>query len=95
MQENERMELIKNFLNREDLTGTDLRLKEKISEVDQRMTVARAENKKLKQELQNIQIAANNKAVEVMSLAERLDSLCELAIDLEISKINDQELEEK
>lgn len=83
MEEQDKLALIRSFLNREDLTGTNLKLKEKVQAVDADLTRAKHESQKLLEDLKQTQQAANNKSIEVMGLTERLESLCELVLDAE------------
>jgi len=83
MTEQERLENIRNFLNREDLEGTNLKLKTKVIDLDKELAQARLDNEQLKQNLKEAQSAINNKGMQIMGLAERLDGLCELIVDIE------------
>lgn len=83
MTEQERLEVVKEFLNRADLEGTELKLKSKVLILNQKLATAQADSQKLNEQLQQTQLTANNKRLEVMGLSERLDGLCDLVLDLE------------
>jgi len=91
MKENENLLAIRRFLNNDELTGTDLKLKEHIVSLDYMLTSSRQELIKLNESLQASKNAVNVKTAEVISVSDKLQSLCELAIELENSVDTDVE----
>ena len=74
--DNEKLEKVKTFMKKEGLFGTNLKLKESILKAD--VSLANAK-KELDEALKNV----NNKQSDVFALAQRLESLCLLATEVE------------
>lgn len=82
MENEERLEKVRAFLTREDLEGTDLNLKNQCIELDQKIAAARADLQQITQQLEEAQKASNNKQLEILSLSQRLEGLCDLVVSL-------------
>lgn len=82
MENEERLEKVRAFLTREDLEGTDLNLKNQCIELDQKIAAARADLQQIQQQLEEVQKASNNKQLEILSLSQRLEGLCDLVVSL-------------
>lgn len=82
MDQETKVALIRAFLNKEDLEGTDLKLKNNCMALDQELATSRADLELLVNQQQQINKAANEKNMEVIQLSQQLEGLCNLIIDL-------------
>lgn len=95
MNQEERLAKIRAFLEREDLEGTELKLKTQVVELDQKLAGSRADYQKLTKELEQLNNTANNKQVEILSLSSRLEGLCELVLSLGAEEVEEKGAEEE
>lgn len=79
------IDAIKHFVSREDLEGTDLKLKEATIDIDRKLSMTIAEIEKIQKQL-------NEKQMIVMSLSQKLEGMCDLI--LQLSDTNEDHLEE-
>ena len=82
MENEERLSKVRAFLNREDLEGTDLNLKNQCVELDKKISAARADFQQVGQQLEELQRTSNNMQLEILSLSQRLEGLCDLIVSL-------------
>jgi hypothetical protein len=89
MNQNEKLEKVREFLSREDLEATESKIKENALAVDAKLSAAKADLEQLQNQLNQVNQAANEKNIEVLGLAQQLEGLCGLIISL-----SDEEEEE-
>jgi len=82
MDNEERLVKVREFLAREDLEGTDLNLKNQCLELDQKIAAARADFQNVQQQLEDAQKASQQKQLDILSLSQRLEGLCDLVVSL-------------
>ena len=90
--ENEKLEKINQFLNDAGLSGTELKLKERCIDADQKRAAAIAASNELDAQHKELTNALNTKRLEVASLTQRIDELCGLILDL-VDPIEDATVE--
>jgi hypothetical protein len=73
--ENEALVKVREFLAREDLVGTDAKLKESAIKLDQELSAARVE-------LEQLTKSTNEKQIQVVYLTQRLEALCQLVLQV-------------
>ena len=78
---NNELEKIREFLNRSDLVGTDLKLKESTLRLDGELVTAR-------KDLEDLQKLLNDKQLEVLSKTQKIEGFCSLILEL----MNDEEI---
>lgn len=89
MTQEERIVKIREFLELENLEGTELKLKNQVIELDNKRAASHAEYQQLVQELDQLKTATSNKHSELLSLSNRLEGLCELILSLSPEEAND------
>lgn len=94
MENEERLEKVRAFLTREDLEGTNLNLKNQCIELDQRIAAARADFQQITQQLEEAQKASNNKQLEILSLSQRLEGLCDLVVSISSEEMSEDKEQE-
>ena len=80
--EEARLNLVRKFLNREDLSGAEAKLKNQCIELDQRIAAARADFQTVQQQLETAKQASQQKQLDILSLSQRLEGLCDLVVSL-------------
>lgn len=95
MTQEEKLAKVRAFLDRNDLSGTDLNLKTQALEMDEKLATARADYQQLSKQIEQQNAALNKKQVEVISLSSRLDGLCDLIVSLDVQGSVDVEVVEE
>jgi len=85
-EQEDRIEKVRNFVQREDLDGASLKLKNRVLDLDNQLSTARQEFQQLQEKFKQVQAATNNKNLEVVALSQRLEGLCDLVLDLDDSE---------
>jgi len=73
------VEKVRKFVSREDLSGTELKLKEKALKLDAEAELARSE-------LEQLTKSTNEKQVQVVYLSQRLEALVQLIVEVQDAK---------
>jgi uncharacterized protein YoxC len=83
MNQEKKLATIRVFLDRDDLEGTDFKLKENCLKLDRELSKVRAELEQMIAKQKELTQVVNQKNLEVVQVSQQLEGLCALILDLE------------
>lgn len=89
-------ETVNKFLQREDLSVAEQKMKDRVFDLDGKLGKGREELEKLREELQSATDKYNAKQAELLSLSQKLEGLLQLILDVEsASDVAEEEVAEE
>ena len=86
---------INGFLQREDLSRPEQKMKDRVFDLDGKIAKGREELEKLREELQSATDKYNAKQSELLSLSQKLEGLLQLILDIEDGSEKEEATEEE